>query len=57
MLIVGGSGSGKTYALLNLIHGKENDDFTDKIFLYVKDLYKLMYEASLKHLRDPKAFI
>ena len=34
MLIVGGSGSGKTNALLNLI--KEQDDF-DKMYLYAKD--------------------
>ena len=34
VLIVGGSGSGKTNALLNLI--KEQDHF-DKIYLYAKD--------------------
>ena len=35
ILIIGGSGSGKTNALLNLI--KEQDDI-DKIYLYGKDL-------------------
>ena len=38
ILIIGGSGSGKTNALLNLI--KQKDDI-DKIYLYVKDLSKL----------------
>ena len=37
ILIIGGSGSGKTKALLNLI--KEQDDI-NKICLYVKDLSK-----------------
>ena len=35
ILIIGGSGSGKTNALLNLIN--EQDDI-DKIYLYAKDL-------------------
>ena len=34
MLIIGGSGSGKTNALLKLI--KEQDDLIDKIYLYAK---------------------
>ena len=33
ILIIGGSGSGKTNALLNLI----NEDDIDKIYLYAKD--------------------
>ena len=37
MLIIGPSGSGKTNSLLNLIQ-KDNDNFIDKIYLYVKDL-------------------
>ena len=37
MLIVGGSGSGKTNVLLNLI-GNQPD--IDKIYLYVKDPYE-----------------
>ena len=38
MLIIGGSGSGKTNALLNLIKEQDSDNFTDKIYLYAKDL-------------------
>ena len=62
ILITGGSGSGKTKALLNLI--KEQDD-VDKIDLYAKDLSKPKYEflikksedAGTKHFSDPNAFI
>ena len=61
-MIIGGSGSGKTNALLNLI--KEQDDI-DKIYLYAKDLSEPKYEyliknrenAGIKHLNDSKAFI
>ena len=35
ILIIGGSGSGKTNALLNLINGQDD---IDKIYLYAKDL-------------------
>ena len=38
--IIGGSGSGKTNSLLNLI---ENQPEVDKIFLYTKDPYKSKY--------------
>ena len=62
ILILGGSGSEKTNALLNLI--KEEDDI-DKIYLYAKDLSEAKYEflikkredAGIKHLNDSKAFI
>ena len=62
ILIIGGSGSGKTNTLLNLI-GEERD--IDKIYLYAKNLSKSKYEhlinnrenAGIKHLNDPKAFI
>ena len=62
ILIIGGSGSGKTNALLNLI--KEQDDI-DKIYLYAKDLSEPKYEfliekrenVEIKHLNDSKAFI
>ena len=37
ILIIGGSGSGKTYLLLNLI---ENKPDIDKIYLYAKDQYE-----------------
>ena len=62
ILIIGGSGSGKTNALLNLI--MEQDDI-DKIYLYAKDLSEPKYEflikkcedAGIKHLNDSNAFI
>ena len=62
IFIIGGSGSGKTNALLNLI-SQEND--IDKIYLYAKDLSEPKYEflikkqenVGIKHLRDPNAFI
>ena len=40
MIIIGGSGSGKTNALLNLI-SKQPD--IDKIYLYAKDPIKAKY--------------
>ena len=39
-LIIGGSGSGKTNALLNLI---SNQPDIDKIYLYAKDPYEDKY--------------
>ena len=62
ILIIGGSWSGKTNALLNLI--KEQDDI-DKIYLYAKDLSELKYEflikkrkdVGIKYFNDPNAFI
>ena len=62
ILIIGGSGSGKTNALLNLI--KEQDDI-DKIYLYAKDLSEPKYEflikkhedVGIKYCNDPNAFI
>ena len=65
MLIIGGSGSGKTNALLNLIKEQDNDNPIDKICLYAKDLNKPKYQflikkredAGIKHLHDPEAFI
>ena len=38
MLIIGGSGTGKTMALLNLIKEQDSDNLTGKIYLYAKDL-------------------
>ena len=60
--IIGGSGWGKTNALLNLI--KQQDDI-DKIYLYAKDLRKAKYEflikkredVGIKHLNASNAFI
>ena len=61
MLIIGGSRSGKTDALLNLI--KEQGDI-DKIYLHTKDLSETKHEflikkredAGIKHFNDPNAF-
>ena len=62
ILIIGGSGSGKTNALLNLINEQED---IDKIYLYAKDLSESKYEyliknrenAGIKHVNDSNAFI
>ena len=59
--IVGGSGSGKTNALLNLIN---NQIDIDEIYLCAKDPYEAKYQfltkkkerVGLKHLNDPKVF-
>ena len=61
-MIIGGFGSGKTNALLNLI--KEQDDI-DKVYLYAKDLSGPKYELLIKkredvgtkYFDDPNAFI
>ena len=45
ILVIGGSGPGKTNLLLNLI--KEQDDI-DKIYLYAKYLSKPRYEFLIK---------
>ena len=45
MLIIGGSDSGKTNALLNLI--SQHGDI-DKVYLYAKDLSKPKYEFLVK---------
>ena len=62
ILIMGGSASGKTNVLLNLIN---NQPDIDKIYLYDKDLYEAKYQllinkaesTGLKHFNDLKAFI
>ena len=64
-MIIGGSGSGKTNTLLNLIKEQDYHDVIDKIYLYAKDLSEPKYEylikkredAGIKHLNDPNAFI
>ena len=61
-MLIGGSESGKTNTLLNLI--KEQDDI-EKIYLYAKDLSETKYEffikkredAGIKQLNDLNAFI
>ena len=62
ILIIGGSGSGKTNALLNLIN---NQPDIDEIYLYAKDPYEKKYQylinkrekVGLNHFNDPKAFM
>ena len=62
ILIIGGSGSGKINALLNLINEQNG---IDKIYLYERDLnepkYKILIEkcknVGIKHLNGPNAFI
>ena len=62
ILIIGGSGSGKTNALLNLI---KNQPDIDKIYLYAKNPYEKKYQylinkrekVGLNHFNDPKAFM
>ena len=62
ILIRGGSRSGKTNALSNLIN---NEPDIDKIYLYAKDLYEAKYQflinkretTGLKHFNGPEAFI
>ena len=62
IIIIGGSGSGKTNALINLIN--EQHDI-DKIYFYARDLSKPKYEylikkrenVGIKHLNNQNAFI
>ena len=62
IIIIGGSGSEKINALINLIRG-QND--IDKIYLYARDMSEPKYEylikkredARIKHLNNPNAFI
>ena len=62
ILIIEGSGSGKTNALLNLIN---NQPGINKIYLYARYPYDAKYQflinkresTGLKHFNDPKAFI
>ena len=62
ILIIGGSGSGETNALLNLI--MEQDDI-HKIYLYAKDLSEPKHEflikkckdVEIKYCNDPNSFI
>ena len=62
ILIIGGSGSGTTNLLLNII---ENQPNIDKIYLYAKDLYEAKYQYSINkrqrvrinNFNYPKVFI
>ena len=59
--IIGGSGSGKTNALLNLINNQSDIDETN---LYANDQFEAKYQylinkrkkVQLDHFNDPKAF-
>ena len=61
-LIIGGPGSGKTNALLNLIKNQED---IDKTYLYAKDPYEAKYQylinkcekVGLNRYDDPNAFM
>ena len=62
ILIICGSGSGKTNTLLNLMNEQKD---IDKMYLYAKDLSEPKYEylvknranAGIEHLNDSEAFI
>ena len=62
ILVIGGSGSGKTNELLNLIN---NQSDIDNICLYAKDPYEAKHQflinkresTGLRHFNDPKAFV
>ena len=51
MLIIGPSGSGKTNTLLNLIQKQNNNNPTDKIYLYAKDLSEPKYQFLIENAR------
>ena len=44
ILIIGGSGSGKTNTLLNLIKEQDYHDVIDKIYLSARDLIEPKYQ-------------
>ena len=62
IIVIGGSGSRKTNALIKLIN-EQND--IDKIYLFARDLSEPIYEyltktrqdAGIKHLNNPNVFI
>ena len=65
IIITGGSGSGKTNALLNLIKEQDYHDAIDKIYLFARDLSEPKYEylikkredAGIKYVNNPNAII
>ena len=65
ILIIGGSGSGKTNVLLNLMKNQRPDPDINKIYVCVKDLFESKYQllinerknAGIKKLKNPKAFL
>ena len=65
ILIIGGSGSGKTNTLLNLIKKQDYHDVIDKIYLYARDLNEPKYQflikkcedVGIKHVNNANAFV
>ena len=65
IIIIGGSGSGKTNALINLINEQDYQNVIDKIYLYARDLSEPKYQflikkrenAGIKHVNNPNGFI
>ena len=65
IIMIGGSGSGKTNALLNLIKEQDYHDVIDKVYLYARDLNESKYQclikkredAGIKHVNNPNVFI
>ena len=51
MLIIGGSGSGKTNALLNLIKKLDQSNPIGKTYLYAKDLNKPKYQLLYQRIK------
>ena len=56
MLIIGGSGSGKTNTLLNLIKEEDSDNPIDKIYLYllVSNFNEPKYQLLIKKREDAR---
>ena len=65
ILIICGSGSGKTKTLLNLINEQDNRVVIDYIYLYARDLSEPKYqflikkreEAGIKNVNNPNSYI
>ena len=51
IIIICGSGSGKTNTLLNLIKEKDYHDVMDKIYLYARDLSEPKYQFWFKNVK------
>ena len=65
IIIIGGSGSGKTNTFFNLIKEQDYQDVIDKIYLYARDLSEPKYQflikkvedAGIMHVNNPNVFI
>ena len=49
--MIGGSGSGKTNTLLNLINEQDNRDVIDKIYFYARDLREPKHQFLIKNMK------